>query len=234
MTTTMLYTLNKTKQLIDLNGDSTNFRLNFRATSKDGKPFFALVADQTTLDTNPSLEYKEVKTGEISGEVSSLKNIFQNFFLVLKADDLVECTVQINKEELPITTPPAPVRAIIEPKKTDWVKIALIIGVVVGGGLLIMYYFKKAKNSKTEKKTNSATAFSFERSPSLYGGSPLKSPDGTPQNNRTPLKSSAHLTLSKPPPSLPIGGNLPPSVPPAGNVGGSSNPILDRLKKLKL
>ena len=49
------------KQLIDLNGASTNFDLTFTATSSENSDFHALVIDQKTLDTVPhdTLEFKE-------------------------------------------------------------------------------------------------------------------------------------------------------------------------------
>ena len=52
------YTLGKIKQLIDLNGDSTNFDLSFNVTCQDDIPYNILVVDQTTLDNTPELQYK--------------------------------------------------------------------------------------------------------------------------------------------------------------------------------
>ena len=45
------YTLDKIRQLIDLNGDSTNFDISFKVTSRNGEVFDIVVVDQTTLDT---------------------------------------------------------------------------------------------------------------------------------------------------------------------------------------
>ena len=53
-----IYTLGKIKQLIDLNGDSTNFDLSFKVTCADDTHFHVLVVDQETLDNNQELEYK--------------------------------------------------------------------------------------------------------------------------------------------------------------------------------
>ena len=79
------YTLGKQKQLIDLNGDSVNFDLNFLCESLDSSEFDVLVVDQQTLDNNPNnLSYKHAQ-GKISGNISSDKNIYQNYFLILKS-----------------------------------------------------------------------------------------------------------------------------------------------------
>ena len=94
-----MHQIGKIKKLIDLNGESVNFEINFRIACKN--PFEMLVVDQTTLDNSPKLEYKLVNTGEISGTVKNDKNVYQNYFLVLKAENDSECFVEIDKKELP-------------------------------------------------------------------------------------------------------------------------------------
>lgn len=92
--------IGKMKKLIDLNGDSVNFNINFTVTSLDGSEFYLLVIDQTTLDNNPDFEYRKVQ-GTISGNVLSDKNIYQNHYLILKADQPTVVDVIINKQDLP-------------------------------------------------------------------------------------------------------------------------------------
>lgn len=94
------YSLTPMKQLIDLNGDITNFDLTFTATTKDGSPFDLLVVDQTTLDSNPSLEYKKAQ-GTISGNIISDKGVYQNYFLLIKSETPCECDVSIDLKEIP-------------------------------------------------------------------------------------------------------------------------------------
>lgn len=107
MTTfTKTYNVGTMKQLIDLNGNSVNFDLNFHVVSKDRKPFQLVVVDQATLDNNPNLEYQRVDNGEISGQVIQDKNIYQNFFMVLRSEQPCECTVQTIKKDLPIQQQP--------------------------------------------------------------------------------------------------------------------------------
>ena len=65
------YFVNPIKQEIDLNGDVTDFNLTFTATSKNGEVFDLVVADKSTKDTNPNLEYKKVTEGTISGNIVS-------------------------------------------------------------------------------------------------------------------------------------------------------------------
>ena len=85
--------LTSRQQLIDLNEETTNFDLTFKAKSLDNSHFDVLVVDQTTLDNNPNLEYKRAK-GEISGNIISDKNVYQNYFLCLKSEK--PCDVEIN------------------------------------------------------------------------------------------------------------------------------------------
>ena len=82
-TTENVYSIGKIKQLIDLNGDSVNFQVDFNVESQSGEPFDILVVDQTTLDNNPKIEYKTANEGKISGSITNDKNVYQNYFLIL-------------------------------------------------------------------------------------------------------------------------------------------------------
>lgn len=148
------YSLNSHKQLVDLNGDTTNFDLTFTATSKDGSAFEVLVVDQTTLDNTPNLEYKRAN-GTISGNIVSDKNVYQNYFLILKSDKPCDVEVDINKREIapkPVqqTPPPQQLKAppLAPPQKpsgTNW-KIIFILAVVIGGGALLYYMYTKQES----------------------------------------------------------------------------------------
>ena len=95
------YQLNKFKTLIDLNGDTTNFSIAFRVTPHDPRiPVDMLVITQTDLDNNENLEYKRIQ-GEISGDVVHDKGIYQNYYLILKAEQPCQCDVEIMKQEIP-------------------------------------------------------------------------------------------------------------------------------------
>lgn len=98
--TTQTYTLSKTQQLIDLNKDLVNFDVNFKVVSQDKKPFYALVIDQDSLDSGENIDYKEVKNGEISGNVSYDKNMYKNYFLILKSDEENKCDITIELKEI--------------------------------------------------------------------------------------------------------------------------------------
>ena len=102
MTTTQTYQVDKTRKLIDLNGDSINFEATFRVKSRNGELFDLIAVDQTTLDNEPNLQFQKVK-GEISGTINHNKNEYQNYFLVLRADNPCTCDVEINKRDLPKT-----------------------------------------------------------------------------------------------------------------------------------
>lgn len=154
------YTVNKHRQLVDLNGDSKNFDLTFTCTSKGGAPFEVLVVDQATLDSTPTLQYKKAN-GTISGNIVADKNVYQNYFLVLKADSPCEVTVKIVKKDinpsLPPTSqprrPPVPtqrpsLKPPTRPRKSNWKIIALVL-VVLGGGALLYYFYSQNKKTKS-------------------------------------------------------------------------------------
>ena len=151
-----IYTLGKIKQLIDLNGDSTNFDLSFKVTCADDTHFHVLVVDQETLDNNQELEYKKTQK-TISGNIVTDKNIlYQNYFLILKSDK--ECTVEVEliKKILPKPTEniqkfdqnlKLPKRTAAKPDSSEinWKKIGLI-SVVVLIGLGILWFLYKRNN----------------------------------------------------------------------------------------
>ena len=144
------YTLSKGKQLVDLNGDSTNFDITFKVVSKNHVPFDLLVVDQTTLDNTPSLQYKRADKGEISGNIVQNKNVYQNYFLILRADEPCEVEVEVIKKDLPKTAiqlpdlPKQQIRdSIIKQDGFDWMKLLLIVGVISVIGAMLYWYSKR-------------------------------------------------------------------------------------------
>lgn len=155
------YQIGKIKKLIDLNGETINFDIIFRVASRNKEPFDLLVVDQTTLDNNPNLEYKKVENGAISGNIVQDKNVYQNYFLILKAENPCECDVEIVKKELPKTPTPLPqqqmpVATTKNGKKSsdgfNWVKILLIVGTIAVLGIGLYLYSKNGKKQEATVK----------------------------------------------------------------------------------
>jgi hypothetical protein len=94
------HTLGKINQLIDLNGDSTNFDASFTVTCKDDTNFSLSVVDQATLDSEKEIEYKDAKN-TISGNIVVDHNSYQNYYLILKSDTPCIVDVEFTKKELP-------------------------------------------------------------------------------------------------------------------------------------
>lgn len=157
------------KQMIDLNGDSINFEVSFTIKSKDGKPFEMLVTDQNTLDTKADLEYQHVPSGEISATMINDKNMYQNYFLLLKANEPCICDIMIEKKELPQLLPQQ--RKSFPPQEqqfsqntseifknnykqdmTKWVKIISALVVLGIGGFLLYQILKHGQNTTVENQ----------------------------------------------------------------------------------
>jgi hypothetical protein len=150
-TVSKVYQIGKIKQLIDLNGDSTNFQADFHVFSKDKQPFELTVTDQTSLDNDPVIKYQEVKNGDISGSISHDKNVYQNYFLVLKSESPCTCTVEITKKEIPKAVPQLPVQSLepVRSKETkstslSWTKLLIFVGLILAFGFGLYYYSKKS------------------------------------------------------------------------------------------
>lgn len=174
--------LGKIKQLIDLNGDSTNFDLSFKVSCHDDTPFKVLVVDQTTLDNTPELQYKETSK-TISGNIVSDKNVYQNHFLVLKADN--ECTVDIELTKKILPKTPDTEMGVLpfdmqrdrmrSPQKVStgdscisWKKVGLIALVVVIGLVVLWWLYKR----KGDTKTNETSQEQFKPLQSNHGADP--------------------------------------------------------------
>lgn len=108
MYTTKTYPLTKRHQLIDLNGENINFKLDFFVDAQDPhNEFQAIVLTQDQLDSVDmnKIEMKVAK-GKISGNISANNNKYQNYFLVLKKkeesfpDFDVEVKIQLEKLEI--------------------------------------------------------------------------------------------------------------------------------------
>jgi hypothetical protein len=158
MSETKTYDVNKVKQLIDLNGDSVNFDMTFKVTCHDDTPFKMLVVDQTTLDSNSdNLEYKEV-TNSLSGNILADKNVYQNYFLILKSDKECKVDVELDKKDLPITQEiEKPTnnfhkmhKELLESESSFDLKKILLISVIIGGSLLLWYLYYKNTKDKNE------------------------------------------------------------------------------------
>lgn len=152
------------QQLVDLNGDTVNFDLTFTATAKNGESFEVVVVDQSTLDNNPSIEYKQAN-GSISGNIVSDKNVYQNYFLCLRSQQPCDVEVVITKQEIspqpPSHVQPSHVQPshaqpqvshplMVPPKNdaTNWKAIIIFI-LIIGGGVLLYYMYSKKNKTGT-------------------------------------------------------------------------------------
>lgn len=153
------------KQLIDLNGETVNFNITFTATSKNSEPFEIIVVDQDTLDKEPELEFKKVN-GSISGNIISDKDVYQNYYICLKATNPCNVDVVVDKKEIDPVKPSPNVQPkkvlphikppILPPYKPSINWKAIIIFILVVGGGIVLYYMYFNKNSSINFKIPSS------------------------------------------------------------------------------
>ena len=143
MSETKVYNIGKTRQLIDLNQNLRNYDIKFHVRSSDGKPYELVVATQTQLDNNDTLQYQLAEKGELSGNIVNDKNTGDSYYLILRSSEQRKCTVTIERKEIPPKNI-QPEQKNVQPdvsdhmpvvqkdEGTNWVKIILIVcGVVV-------------------------------------------------------------------------------------------------------
>ena len=153
--TKQTYNLGDKVKLVNINGESINFKLEFKVTSKNGAEFEMMVVSQTTLDAVPDaeLEYKKVNKGSLSGSILVDKNSFQNYWLALKTSKPCEVEVELIKTELPINANvPTPTQINKpQPKSVKW-KSILIVVVILAGAVLLYYLYKSSSKKQLKSK----------------------------------------------------------------------------------
>jgi hypothetical protein len=238
MKKTETYKLGKMKQLIDLNGDVTNFDLTFNVTSKDGSEFEALVVDQATLDNNPNIEYKKAP-GTISGNIVADKNVYQNYFLLLKSENPCDCTVttemksiqpnpnfikEQHKHNTPTTSEPKKLNE--KPpsiaSKVDFKKILIVLAII---GLAVFVYFKffkkksDSKDGKIEDEKNAESAFDTPKS-------------SKPTSPRSVFSVKCTKDICSPKIDTPVKTPLSIKTPPSLFTKKINESLIDKLKSL--
>lgn len=135
------YTISKIQQLVDLNTDLVNFKINFKIYSLQNLPFEALIVNQSTLDTEENIQFKKVQ-GSLTGEIISDKNMFQNYFLIMKSETPMAVEVELDIEKLP---------DYIEPPGdggNNYLQENNIKYLIVGFGVLVLIFLILKFNSK--------------------------------------------------------------------------------------
>jgi hypothetical protein len=102
MTSIKSYKITSQAQLIDLNGESTNFDIHFHVQSDNKEPFEISVVDQQKLDSGTNIDFQNANEGVLSGNLNATDNIYQNYYLALKATKDCNVQVKLDKKELPI------------------------------------------------------------------------------------------------------------------------------------
>ena len=208
-------TLSKIKRLIDLNGDSTNFTVQFRVESRGGEPFYLAIVDPTTLDNSGELNYELVPEGKASNAFSQNENVYQNYFLVLKSDVPCEVDVVVEKHEMPKAQPAQPPVVFQQPQMgqqqphpkphnpqpgpvSNW-KIWAFVVVLVGGAALA-YWLYNRKSDEAQESAPSHISVDYEMpsvSTSSVRSSSAASPTPSPARAVSPKKSGGNDLLSR-------------------------------------
>ena len=100
--TTTKYSINQFKQIIPLNENIVNFELNFDIQSENNLPFKAVVLSEDELNSENPINYQDVTNGIINGNIVNDKGVYQLYYLLLKADQPVDCNLTLDIKEIPI------------------------------------------------------------------------------------------------------------------------------------
>lgn len=188
--------LSSRHQLVDLNKNLVNFKLDFQVVSPENKEFETIILNQNEIDSYENMDMMKMKKapGKISGSIIADNNQYKNYFIILKSDEPHTVEVVTTIEEIPpkeeedsdllLNTKSIENEIQVPFYKTRgcWVLILLI-------GLLLIYYFK---GSVFKKK---ATQVEINVNPTKVDvAAPTPSAVETPVNAASPVDNIKPLT----------------------------------------
>jgi hypothetical protein len=93
--------LDKKRTLVDINKTAVNFQAEIIVV---GKEFYCLICSQTDLDNSSEFPYKKY-SGNFRQSIKVDDNVFQNYYLMMKADEPQNVQVMIRLHPLPKKQP---------------------------------------------------------------------------------------------------------------------------------
>lgn len=162
------YVINQTRQLIDLNDNLINFKISFRvavapqSNSASVPVFDVAVVEQSTINSNmDNIQYNHVTVGEFSGDIENANNVYQSWYLILKAPQEISVWVDIQKEEIAPAVPDTtnlPSQIVSQPQSSyNWTAIILLVLILAGGGWWYFYGRKNEEDEDVDKKSTSSS-----------------------------------------------------------------------------
>lgn len=145
--TTVSKTVSSTKQyqLIDLNGELVNFKIDYILESTDDKPFDVSIVSQEHLDDNRPINYKKSENGKIIGTLENVNNVKENYYIAIKSKEEVEVNITINRTDIPAPTTEMDFE--LKEKKSGFIYkygyIIFIVIMLIGFGIYYYMYIYK-------------------------------------------------------------------------------------------
>lgn len=149
--------IGKVQQLFDLNNNIKNFHSTFTIQSTNSTPFFVVVADQSTLDSGSSLQFKYAQDGSLSGEVRQDEDENKSWYLVLKSDQPNEVDISIDTKQVPPRMSNVQ-KSVQNPNNNKKVSHIVITLVIVASIAMIIYLGYKYFDVIKHKFNNSSSS----------------------------------------------------------------------------
>lgn len=197
--TTVSKTVSSTKQyqLIDLNGDLVNFKIDYILESTDGKRFEVGIVSQEYLDDNRKIDYKKSENGKVIGTLENVNNVKDNYYIAIKSDEEVEVNITINRTDIPAPTTEMDFE--LKEKKSGFIYkygyIIFIAIMLIGFG--IYYYIYMYKPSPSVPKPDV-----IEASIDLIDTKPIQIDNGVLDTQSSTPPPKIDSKSSTPPPKI--------------------------------
>jgi hypothetical protein len=204
-------TLDKIKQLVDINGDLTNFKATIQVSPASSDEYEVAFVNQTILDNAEDFSY-QTKSGPFSYSFESLDDMYQNHFLCLKSKSPLPVEVSIDATELPTTTvknrvePPAPVPVIQETPfyRKLWFKCFVLAVILVIVYWIYTRYFEKSDSVPAPVETAMELPVPVELPPVEIPETPVEIPEVPVEIPEIPVAPPPPPPVVEEPPSVKV------------------------------
>ena len=147
-----VYNISNIAQSIDLNGESVNFRIYLTIESEKKEPFYVSIVTEKQIEDDSKIDFKLVENGFLETEIIKNDNEYQNYILMIRAENPCKCLITIKKEDLQPNNNPNKIPPDHQNENSiskRWIFLAIIALLCI-----LAYFYFKSENGATANVAN--------------------------------------------------------------------------------
>lgn len=176
--------ISNSRELIPISSGLVNFQTDFNITSKEKKPFRAVIINQESLDNAGDITMKNVPKGVFAGRIVKNSGSKDDWYIAVESDEKVDASLSIQTVEVEEEgrVNEGKIES-FEPRKKKrmslWI-IVLIVGIIIAIGYVVYKFLLKKKPLKSLRIPPPAAALPTQATP-----------PPTPKEYESPVRSEA-------------------------------------------